>query len=207
MERWTVTDRLVRYGAPGGLVVAAALHPAPGGEGTAALMGATGLWVGIHVVQVLLVAGLGVTVRRMLADVDSRAARIARGATVPFIAFYAAFDALVGLGSGIVAQRAADLTGAARQAVLGTGDALFAHPVSELLATVGVLAWLTATLGAAWALRRTEPPAVRAGLVAAGVLFGLTHVGMLGAVGAGALLLAARAQLVARRQPATASPA
>lgn len=189
-----VVDRAVRYGPPAGLLVTTLLHPQVGREATGELASAPGVWLVIHVVQLVLIAGLAATVRRMLAGIDTRPARIARGATLPFAAVYAGYDAFVGLGAGVLAAHASGLSGPARDAVLAAGDSLFVHPIAVAMATVGVAAWLIATVGAAWALRPSTPPAVPVGLIAAGVLFGATHVGAIGFGGAVALLLAVHVQ-------------
>ena len=193
-----VRERIALYGAPAGFLVTTLLHPMPGRDVTADLADVTVLWLALHVVQLLLIGGLAVTVCRMLIGVDNRAARVARAATIPFVAFYGGFDAVVGIGTGVLARHATGLTGTARDAVLEAGDTLFMHPLGFLVAGIGTVAWLVATIGASRALKDTAPRSVVVGLVVAGLLFGLTHVGVAGFGGVAGLIFAVRAHEQAR---------
>jgi len=59
-------------------------------------------WTVLHVAQVPLFALLGLSVWLLVRDLDGRAARISRGAVAVFVVIYPAFDAAVGVGSGVV---------------------------------------------------------------------------------------------------------
>ena len=59
-------------------------------------------WTVLHVAQVPLFALLGLAVWLLVHDLDGRAARISGGAVAAFVVIYPAFDAAVGVGSGVV---------------------------------------------------------------------------------------------------------
>jgi hypothetical protein len=54
------------------------------------------LWIGVHVAQLVLIPFT------LLAGFDGRPSKVARAALVVFVAFYSAFDAVVGLGIGLL---------------------------------------------------------------------------------------------------------
>lgn len=178
------------YAAPLGFTVTTLLHPVVQGS-VVEITDRTALWLAVHVVQVVLIMGLGLTIRWLVDGLGGRAADVARGGVWVFVAVYAAFDAVVGVGTGVVVRAAATLDGAERTTVLAAADALFTHPLGLLLAVVGSLAWLTAAVSAALAHRRIGTGAdVTAAIAVAGLLLGMTHVGPSGLAGAFALLYA-----------------
>lgn len=178
------------YAAPLGFTVTTLLHPVVRGS-VVEITDRTAVWLAVHVVQVVLIMGLGLTVRWLVDGLDGRAADVARGGAWVFVAVYAAFDAVVGVGTGVVVRAAATLEGAERTAVLAAADALFTHPLGLLLAVVGSLAWVTAAVSVALAHRRIGTGGdVTAAIAVAGLLLGLTHVGPPGLAGAFALLYA-----------------
>ncbi len=87
-------------------------------------------WTALHVAQVPLFALRGVAVVLLLRDVQGHAALISRCAIAVFIVVYPAFDAAVGIASGVMLQNLSALDAAGRAAVepalcgavLGSGD-------------------------------------------------------------------------------------
>ena len=105
---------------------------------------------------------------------------------------YPAFDAAVGVGSGVVLRALAPATAEQMAAVEPSMQALFWGPVTGLMAMAGSLAWVMALIAAAWAWRRVGAPwAVVALLVASGLLLGFGHIRPFGPLACAALLLAA----------------
>ena len=152
------------------------------------------LWTNLHVVQLGLVLLLGLTLWLLTEGLASRAATVSRLATAFFLVFYAAFDSVAGIGTGILARivdadRALDPAAAAR-IVDGYWLARFDLPTGPLIAIADV-AWLTATVAAAFALReRGAPRSVFTLLIVAGIAFGIDHPAPTGTVGMLALFAA-----------------
>ena len=115
------------------------------------------MWMGVHVVQLFLVFLLGVTLWFLTEGLAGRAATVSRIATGLFLVFYAAFDSVVGIGTGLLAQVVAADHGLDSSLAAGVVDrfwlARFEPPIGPLIALAD-LAWLTAVTAAALALRR-----------------------------------------------------
>ena len=63
----------------------------------------------IHAVQLLLILLLAVAVYWLTEGLTSTAARISRVALLPYLVFYSAFDAVVGLSNGLVVKYGSEL--------------------------------------------------------------------------------------------------
>ncbi len=93
------------------------LHPLPHwGRIVESLAPRLGLWIGVHVAQLVLIPLLMLTVWTLLAGLGGRPAAVARAALVVFVAFYSAFDTVVGVGTGLLVRRVSALDGAERDA-------------------------------------------------------------------------------------------
>src|SRR5512133_4161249 len=62
------------------------------------------LWTGIHVLQLVIISLLALAIATLTRGVSDSAASVSRVALVPFLAFYSAFDASVGLSGGLLAR-------------------------------------------------------------------------------------------------------
>jgi len=97
-----------------------------------------------------------------------------------YLVFSSAFDSIVGLSNGLVAQYGRGLS-AAEQAVLpGVSDALSGggldQPVPFTIAFIASASWLVAVTGAAAALHRAgAPPLATSPLGLAGVIGAVDH--------------------------------
>ena len=167
--------RLIMFGTPLALGLVTLVHPIVRRSPAVELQGRVGLWLGVHLLQLALFCLLAVTVWLLVDGLPGRAAAVSRAALLPFVAFYSAFDALVGLATGQMVRKAAELPQAAV-----TADVLWAgrlhDPLVGAVVLPGILAWLTASLAAALALARAGAP--RSGVVAlvlAGLLLGVDH--------------------------------
>jgi len=106
---------------------------------------------------------------------------VGRLALIPFLVFYAAFDSIVGIGTGVLAWRAQEIAGP-DQAI---GFQLVQHFWMSLLDPeipvlylylIGDLSWLVAVIAAAVALRSAGASKIGIVLlVLAGILFSIDH--------------------------------
>ena len=200
--------RLLVLGTPLAYGVVTVLHPRqfPGGGGNmyADLRGQTGAWLAVHTAQIVLIMLLGATIWALVEGLDGTAARVARAAVLPFVAFYSAFDAIVGFATGLLVRQANGLSGAeqatAAQQIQQYFDSVLEPGLPTLwVVAVGVVAWVVAMLAVAVANRRAGASgAVVALLAVAGVSFGFDHGFPTGTIGMAALFLAG---LLLERRP------
>lgn len=144
------------------------------------LAGSTATWIWIHVVLLAGLALLAHAITTLLVGIEGRAATVVR-VLLPFaLVSYAAFDALVGLGTGVLVERADTLGPDAAE--------LVAHwwsvptPIN-IVSGVAQLSWVV-VIGAT-AIARATPTAPRflvPVLVALAATFPLLHVRPIGLV-------------------------
>jgi hypothetical protein len=117
----------------------------------------------------------------LVSDLPGRAARISRWAISIFIVVYPAFDAAVGVASGVMVHALIALEPAQRASLEAGLQALFWGPVTGSMAVVGSAAWFVALIAAAIAWRHAEAPwyAVM-GLALSGLLLGISHIRPIG---------------------------
>jgi hypothetical protein len=185
----------VILGTPILMGIVSVIHPnLLGGSVVDKLQPQIGLWLTVHVIQLVLIGLLGVVIWLLVDGLNGPAARIARLAIVPFLVFYTAFDAIVGIGTGILAALAltfpAQEQSVARQLTQQFWDARFGAPIG-LVILVGDLAWLIALVASAMALRGAGATWLVTGLLAlAGIAFGIDHPFPFGTAGMVCLLIA-----------------
>jgi hypothetical protein len=199
--------RTVVLGVPFALGVLELGHPAllPGESIVEALAPIALWWIALHVAQIPLFALLGVAVLLLVRDLDGRPARISRWAVAVFIVIYPAFDAAVGVASGIMV-RTLNSTEPGAAGTLEAGlQALFWGPITGTMALVGSASWLIALFAAALAWRRAGAPLyVVAALALAGLFLGIAHIRPFGPL-ACLFFLVAAAWIVFRSRGALAS--
>jgi hypothetical protein len=157
--------RMAILGAPLGLAVLAAIHPIVGG----ALVpeDKLGVWTLIHTMQIPLAALLAVAVVLMLDRVDGVEARIARLAVIPWVAAFAAFDGIAGLGTGALSEYG-HKNPAEAGLVLEIAAAVTSSPIAAAALPLGALFFaLVAFGGASVALHRAGASGI--GALAIGV--------------------------------------
>jgi hypothetical protein len=192
--------RLLILGTPLAYGVVTVLHPRqfPGGGGSmyADLRGQTGTWLAVHTAQLVLIMLLGATIWALVDGLEGTAAKVARAAILPFVAFYSAFDAIVGFATGLLVRQANGLPGAeqatAAQQIQQYFDSVIEPGLPTLyVVAVGVVAWVVAMLAVAAARRRAGASgAVVALLAVAAVSFGFDHGFPTGTIGMAALFVA-----------------
>jgi hypothetical protein len=148
-----------------------AWHPAD--PTTAADLGdQLSLYIGIHVVLLLLLPLLGLVLWMLLRDIESTPATVSRVLVVPAVAFYAAFDALVGIAAGVLAREALIIA-----QTDGAGAELLAARWMEipwplwLFGPLAQLCWIGAVAAAAVAHHRAESHPLAVGGLAVAALF------------------------------------
>jgi hypothetical protein len=157
-------------------------------------------WQVVHVGTLFFIGLMGIALYLLVRDLQGTAARVSRWAAGVFVLFYGAWEAVAGLAVGALVQYTNGLP--ARERPIGS-DAI--ESVNDnaivgdfgLLGSVGSLAWITAVIAAAVAVRRAGAP------LAAAVLLGVSaivanHPPPTGPIGlacfAGAVALIARAR-------------
>jgi hypothetical protein len=189
--------RAILLGGPLLMAVSSVVHPHPPFRRPGMhefLQTRLALWMGVHVVQLFLVLLLGLTLWFLVEGLAGRAATVSRLATAFFLVFYAAFDSVVGIGTGLLDQVVrADppLEPAVAASVVDQfWLARFDLPVGPLIGIANV-AWIGACIAAAVALRaHGAPRAAIALLIVAAISFGIDHPSPTGTIGMLALFAA-----------------
>jgi hypothetical protein len=138
---------LIIFGAPIAFAITGFLHLVADGDVPdiySGLKSQAGLWIAIHVVQLLLILLLAVAVYWLTEGLTSTAARISRVALLPYLVFYSAFDAVVGLSNGLVVKYGSELPPAEQTVLTGVSDALanlIDQPVPLTIYLIGTLSW------------------------------------------------------------------
>jgi hypothetical protein len=175
-------------------------HPfvVPGTNIYLALLPIVGWWTTLHMLQIPLFALFGLAAYLLVRDLEGRAAGVSRRMLALFIVVYPAFDAAVGVASGVFVGSSAG-NGAA-QTILEPGlQELFWGPITGLLAIIGSGSWLIGALAGATALFKAGAPRPAvAAMALAGLLLGISHVSPLGPLACGCFLVAAA--LIERRE-------
>jgi hypothetical protein len=133
----------------------------PGGEGTEItyqeVQDKVTAWLVVHIGMMLFIPLMAAVVYLLLNGVEGTAARISRIALVPFVVFYSAWEALQGIGVGIIV----DEVNALPQPERATGADLVHDFADNILirnfgvfGNLGSLALITAMIAAGVALRR-----------------------------------------------------
>jgi hypothetical protein len=186
------TWRLVLLiGAPLAFAVTGLLHLVSASDATTGsdfehLIDHSTLWVGIHVVQLVIISLLAWAVAALTAGMDELPARVSRATLVPFVAFYSAFDASVGLSGGLLARYVSEHP-SSRSEVSPAADAVtdpLSQPVLVGIYATAVAAWMLAVVAAAIAVRRSGAPLLGPFLlVVAAAIFAVDHAAPFGPTG------------------------
>ncbi|HET9545803.1 MAG TPA: hypothetical protein VFO88_09505, partial [Gaiellaceae bacterium] len=133
-------------------------HP-PGGDPVyEGVRGDVDAWLFVHIGMLLALPFLGIAAYLLLDGLHGLAALVSRVALVFFLVFYTAYEATVGVATGVLVDHANGLAGA-EQAAVGDAiqelnrNAVLGDPISVALA-LGSLGWIVAMVAAAVALRR-----------------------------------------------------
>jgi hypothetical protein len=199
----SATDRARRVAivaVPLVLAVVLCWHPAGGADVYEGVRADATAWLVVHTVFLLCIPLIGIAAFLLLRGIERPAATVSRVAIAAFLVFYTAYEASVGIGTGILVDYANGLSDA-DQAVVADAiqhynrSAVVGDPASLSL-LIGVLGWTVAMVSAALALHREGAGRLVTGLVGASALFAV-HPPPIGSVGLVCFALAAG--LVERR--------
>jgi hypothetical protein len=116
----------------------------------------------VHVGTLIGIGLIGLALYLLVRDMPGTAAKVSRLAIGPFVVFYGAWEAVVGLGVGALVQHAIDAPvgqqAAVADAIQSLGDNVLVGD-SGVVGLVGALAWVVATIAAAVAYRNAGAPA------------------------------------------------
>jgi hypothetical protein len=149
-EREAWLRRACFLGAVVGYFIIGAIHPADLEVGDE-----TSLYLGIHLVQLVLILLVAWGIWLLVKDLPGRAAKVARVAILPFAIVYSAFDAIAGVAIGIIVREANGLSaveGAAVQRVFDDSDGV-TEAITAAFWAGGGLTWFVMALAAALAVK------------------------------------------------------
>ncbi len=113
-------------------------------------------WLKLHIINLVLFPLLGVSAYQLLRGVDNAAAIVSRAAIAVFIPVYAAFDALMGIGTGTLVQLSTQMSPDPLAHVKPLINAFYDSSTLYALAAAGSIAWVIAMLAATVALTAPE---------------------------------------------------
>jgi hypothetical protein len=201
--RFTAPQQALIVGAPLVLGLLEIWHPALGPQDDiCSTIGPIAVWwTVLHMLQIPLFALIGIVSYLLLRPFTGRVARIGRVASLVFAVVYPAFDAAVGVASGVMLQSVGSLSAEQRAALEAGLQSLFWGSVTLSLAGVGAIGWLLALLSLSYLSRKGGAPLfVSLAFAASGILLAIAHVRPFGPLACLALLIAALWML---RRPAT----
>lgn len=180
MSEHTLARRILVIGVPIAFAVISVFHPRP--EPIAALADDVGWWITLHALQIPMFLLMGCAVLALGWAARGRAATASRVAALVFIAFYPAYDAFAGLGSGYLVQHAEGADATTQSVLHDAAAGVFDSPINTGLYVVGTLAWMVAVVSLALALRGGPGGRVVTILFIASALTLIDHGGVFGAV-------------------------
>jgi hypothetical protein len=162
----------------------------------------------VHVGTLIFIGLMGFALYLLVRDLPGKAAAITRLAIGPFVLFYGAWEAVIGLATGALVQHANDAPPGERAAVSDAIQSLHGNVIvgeSSVAGFGGALAWIVAVIAAAVAIRGAGAPVLATVLLVLSVVV-FSHPPPIGPVGlacfAGAVLALYRSQRVGAATPA-----
>ena len=203
MPSTTIRSALL-VGAPLAFAALLMLHPMGGGDFATLVSENLTPWLTVHYGAAVLFPLMGYVIWVLIRDLHGRAATVARVAIPVYAVFYGAYEAMMGLATGIMMQQGNGMTGAERDGVAEAVNAIPTHSIvgdGGLLSTVGSIAWITAITGAILALRAAGVRTPALVLLGLGTLMAI-HIPPVGPI---ALLCLSGAALMIVRRPQPAA--
>lgn len=204
---------VILLGVPLVLAVLLVFHPWPYDDYLGKLIPIANWWATLHIIQFVLLPLAGYAVWLLTSGLRGRAVIISRFGAVIFAIFYSLGDALAGVGTGLLAQRASSLPPAEQTALAAAIGLLFRNLTTQLAFRIGVGGWVIALAAAAIALYRAGAPRLPLVLLAfpAILLAGVDHARPYGALAFGFFFVSAwwiegHRQRAAQQRPPSTSP-
>lgn len=186
--------RLFLVGIPISFALLLVFHPLPDNGIYDGLHDHSRRWQVVHVTQLVFIGLLAVMMYLLVEGTAGRWTTVSRWALLPFVLFYGAFEAVTGIGTGVLIDHARTLPDDEQVVAAGIIEAYWDNRIAgnvSVFSVIGALSWLVAVVGAVVALRRIGAP--RSALVLpglGGLLFAISHAPPFGPV---ALVLIAAA--------------
>jgi hypothetical protein len=149
--------RLFLVATPLALAVVLWWHPAGGENVYEDVRDDVGAWLFVHTVFLLFVPLLGLATYLLLNGLQGWAAAVSRVALIFFLVFYTAYEATVGVGTGILVDYANGLPAAEQGVVADAIQDLNRNPIladPSISLVLGAAGWIVAMVAAAIAFRR-----------------------------------------------------
>ncbi len=106
-------------------------------------------WITLHILNLVLFPALGLAGYLLVRDVHNRASALTKLALILFVPIYTGFDALAGIGTGILVKNAKQMAPDDLATVERFIDAYWNSCWIYAVAAVGSIAWVIAMLSAA----------------------------------------------------------
>jgi len=150
-------------GVPVAWAVLLLFHPTGEGEAItyADLQDKLTAWFAVHIGMILFIPLMAVAVYLLLRGVPGTAARVSRIALAVFVLFYGVWEALVGIGSGILVNDINALPESERAAAAGLVESYNDNILIRafgIFGSIGSTAFIIAMIAAGVALRRQGAP-------------------------------------------------
>lgn len=154
---------MLLVGTPVLLATVFAFHPHAHGHVADTVMPVVDTWLYLHLLLLPLLGSLGVCFAALLRGRAGPVATVGRIGTAVYLVCYLAFEAIVGIATGLLLREARTLPPAQREGAEAAVQGFFDAPttgVVPLLALIGTLGAVVAVAAVAILLRRSDTPLV-----------------------------------------------
>ena len=179
-------------------------HPAVGDPVYESLADDASAFYVVHLGMLVFIGLIGAALYLLVRDLPGTAAQVTRYAILPFVLFYAAGEAVLGIATGVVVNHGEDVPADELAGVASSANALWDDFIaSDLLIGLGAVAWVVGIVGAVLAYKRAgaSVPVLVLLALSAFVIFHDPPIGPIAL-----LFFAAAVALIARSEPAPAAP-
>jgi hypothetical protein len=152
----TILRRLLLFGAPALVAAVNLTHPVIAPPVYAGVLHHLDWWLTLHTLNLVLFPLLGLAAYLLIMDLNGIAATLSKVAIAVFIPVYAGFDALMGIGTGLLVQLSRQLPPASIAVVAPVINAFYDSPLLYNIAAAGSIAWIIAMLAATVAFTAPE---------------------------------------------------
>jgi hypothetical protein len=173
---------------PLGWAILLLFHPNPTSNIYAGLQGEATTWLIVHLGSLVYIGLLGAVFRLLTRGMPGRAAQLSRLAVTPFVLFYGAGEAILGVATGVLVQHADNVPAAEQAAAAAAVQALWSDVIAaDVIIVLGSIAWAVAVIAAGVAHRLAGAPLGVAILLGASAI-AVVHTPPFGQVGLACLV-------------------
>lgn len=113
----------------------------------------------VHLGSLVCIGLIGAVFRLLTRGMPGRAAQVSRLAVTPFVLFYGAGEAILGVATGVLVQYADELPAAEQPAAAAAVQALWSNVIAaDVIIGLGAVAWAVAVIAAGVAHRLAGAP-------------------------------------------------